>query len=298
MDLKALASYFMDTSFDYWNESTQAWVLAWSVGYMAALDRFQTIYSRPIHLRTFGFPLETTLPASKTIRVNGTSEVYVLGQVRTDHSSGSQYQMLVAGRLCSGLGGGLAQVHRKVTQGTSPNLGPLVDTTVASHYADTELFATRRDAETDQDFDETYLVVLPAHCATVEDDFIHLGGRTLRVASVYTDSGFVVAKAEETADERVNFTYKSNTVTHTPGSGNRASSGGSDYTTTGIIRNYTVMDGGAGANKITFDVHVKKAHMGYTPDTTGKISYLSKVANVFDVFFDSKQSEWCLKCRI
>lgn len=298
MDLKNIASYFMDTQFDYWDESNALWVLNWSVGYLGVMDRFQTIYNRPIHLRTFGFPVDTTMPASRTLRASGTTDIYIIGQVREDITHNEKYQLLVAGRLVTGLGGGLCVVHRKSPQTADVSLGMyLVDAVISSHYCDTEMYGVRGDKETDQDFDETYIITLPDHAVVLEDDFIILGTRSFRALSVYTDSGFITLRAEETADERVDVIYKVNTTTHTPGSTTRPNRSEAEYQVTGAVRNFSMADPKTGTSSVAFDLYIKRAHIDVTPEVFGSIEYLGATTGIASVEFDSKQEEWCIKCR-
>lgn len=297
MDLHAVASYNHTTSILAFDEDTEQWS-EFSQGYMGAADRFQTIYSRPLHLRTFSLPVDVVIPDSRTIKEEGSEEIYILGQTRDDVKDGNRYQMLVAGRLCTGAAGGVAEIHRKVTQGTVPDLGPLVDTVVGNHYCDMEMFSAKSDPETDNDTTLIHYVILSQTVDLEEDDFVHLKGKTYRVQAVYPDSGFTFGRVEQTEDERVDVTYKVNTVSHTPGSGNKPSKGGGNYVITGYIRDYTVTDGGNGKNKIEFCFHVKSKHIGFTPDEHGKINYQGRDADIYEYSFDSKEKEWRFKCRV
>lgn len=300
MEMANVAARFHDISFDHYDAATAEWDLKQSAGRLVPVDRFQSIYSSPLHLRTAAFPADVSLPASRVVRVNGMSEVYLCGQPRSDVGKQGAYGVLCNLRLVSGEAGGLYQVNRKSTQGSAPDLGPLVNQVVASYYGDSQLFSVKKEGEVTNTFVGDFHVLFPATADVREWDFlVDPRGKTYRVLETYFDSGFLLCRALQTVDTRVNATYKANTVTaYVPGSGNKPATDPAQYILTGYLENYKMKDASASGDTAEFQFYVEAQNIGFIPSKKGLLNYEGRDHGIASVSHDSVKRQWCFQCRL
>lgn len=300
MELAQVATSFHDLTFDHYNAVAATWSVNQSTGRLAPVDRFQTLYSAPLHLRTASFPAGITLPASRVMRVNGMEEVYLCGQPRDDVNGQGSYGVLCNMRLVSGNAGGLYQVHRKATQGTSPDLGPLVDEVVATYYGDSQLFSIKKEHDLVNTTVGDFHVIFSATADVREWDFLEAqSGKFYRVLETYFDSGFLLCRAHQTVDTRVDVAYKVNTITtFVPGSGNKPTTNATAYVITGYFENYTTKDADASGVTSEFQLYVEAQNIGFIPSKKGLISYEGREHGIVSVRHDAAKRQWCFQCRL
>lgn len=300
MELKQVAERFHDITFDYYDVVEGTWLLAQTAGRIVPVDRFQSLYSAPLHLRTAALPAGVALPESRTLRVNGMTQVYLCGQPRDDIGASGSRGVLCNLRLVTGQAGGIYQIHRKATVGAAPDKGPLVDSVVASYYGDSQLFSVKKNDELANDYIGDFHLIFPATADVREWDFAEdADGRMYRILETYFDSGFLLCRALETVDTRVDVTYKLNTLAaYTPGTAEKPTRSPVNYVITGYFSSYTDKDKVANGVASEFLFHVEADHIGFIPNKQGLISYAGKDHGILSVTHDAAKRQWCFQCRV
>lgn len=300
MELKQVAERFHDLTFDYYDVAGGNWLPAQTAGRIIPVDRFQSLYSAPLHLRTAALPAGVVLPESRTLRVSGMTQVYLCGQPRDDVAANESRGVLCNLRLVTGEAGGIYQIHRKTTLGATPDKGPLVDSVVAAYYGDSQLFSVKKNDELANDYIGDFHLIFPATADVREWDFAEdASGRMYRILETYFDSGFLLCRALETVDTRVDVTYKLNTVsTYVPGSGNKPTRSDVSYVITGYFKAYVDKDTESSGVSSEFCFCVEADHIGFIPNKQGLISYAGKDHGILSVTHDAVKRQWCFQCRV
>lgn len=293
MDLRRAAAYFEGTSFDTWDEGTSTWTLGAITAKLAPVDRFLSNFHRPTHRRMLGINPATSLPASNTIRVQSTGDIYIIGQLRSDDKNDYEYDSIGIAHLTTFQ----LVVHRKAPIGPSNDPGVLIDSVVGTHYGDIEFRATSESPEQHEEYEDDVFLILPPHTDLQEWDFVYRGTETYQVKSAYIDSGFMFARAVLRQDYRRDFTY------HRKGTGagyNTATgivtSGFVDYAVTGFSRNISEEEiSYADMRPKQLKIVIKQDHIGFTPSIDDQMTWTDGLRyDVRGVRQDPASEEWQL----
>lgn len=289
MDLRTAAAYFEGTSFDTYDEGTAAWTLDAFYAKLAPVDRFLSNFHRPTHRRMLGIDPSVSLPASNTIRLGTTGDVYIIGQVRGDDRDDYEYDNIGISHLVTST----VEIHRRAPTGPSSNPGWLVDSTVGTHYADLEFRASVLGAEQHDSFDDEFFVILPPHADLQEWDFIVRGTETYQVKSSYIDSGFRFGRCVQRSDVRRDFVYLSRGAGfgYDPDTG--VTGGLTAYNVTGFARNLTEEEVNyATITPERLKLVVRRAHIGITPKIDDQVIWEGITYEVRGVNSDPAFEEW------
>ena len=303
MNLRAIAEHFATETFEVFNETTLQFEPTDLEGRVSLVDRFQSIYNKPLRRRTFFHAPEAVFPDSFTIRNDITGAVYLLGQTRQDgRPDEGNYHAITVLHLVTpeepNPAAGLITVYRKVPTGPAENPGWLEEQEVAKHYGDLEFrTASAEDGSYETDV-ESYVGHFPRHADLRQHDFIELDGRRLRITVAMPDSGFMQARMDEEGDSRVNMvlhhwdgTRQYDSTLH------RYVNNEVDYNFTGdVISDY---DMGTWLSDSTsyIDVVVEQAHIGVEPKEGDRVEYEGVSREVIRVEQHGSRRQYRMRCQ-
>lgn len=296
MDLRKVAASFETTNFEVFNETTQLWETSTLDGKIMPVDRFLSNFHRPTRRRMFGCDPDVALPASNTIRVPSTGEIFVLGEQRQDAMLGYNYDKVVIVHKCDYIG----TINRKAAVGPGTDPGHLVNSQVGQHYMNVELRAAQEIDEHREDYEGAYFVIMPPHADVEQWDQITIGTDNYHVQAVYLDSGFKFCRAVQRPDPRKDFTYhyRGATVDYTPATGT-VTDGFVNYNVTGFMQGFKVED----LNYTTIksgDVKmvIRQEHIGIVPLTEDELTLDGQRYKVKGVQQDFLEDQYILHCTL
>lgn len=296
MDLRKVAAAFETTEFDAYDEALQTWIPCALTGKVLAVDRFLSNFNRPTKRRLLGIGPGVTIPASFTIRVPSTSEIYFMGELRRDAEQGAAYDQV--GVLHRSVG--TATINRKAPAGPSNDPGWLVSSAIGTHYADAEL---RADSEIDEHrdlFEGQYFLMFPPHADLQSWDSIVIGGDNYMVNTPYLDSGFAFARATRRVDPRQDFVYHQRGATVDYNTTTRVvTSGLVNFNVTGFAVGYGLGDLNAVPLKAgELKVIVDQAHIGFVPASEDQLTWDGQLYLIHNVKQDFLKDQYQLDCTL
>jgi len=296
MDLRKPAAWFETTEFDIYDEALATWTASGLTGKIMPADRFLSNFNRPTRRRSLGLPPETAVPASNTIRVPSTGEIYFIGALRQDAQGGYAYDKIGILHRSETLG----TVNRRAPVGPSNNPGWLVETVVASHYMDVELRSTSEVDEQKQQFEGDFFVAMPPHATPQAWDRLSIGGEDYMVELTYADSGFKFVRAIKRQDHRQDFVYHSRSaaVDYDPATG-VVTDGLVNYNVTGFAMDDQLGDSNTLQTKESrLVITVEQAHIGVVPTTEDELTWNSQRRRVMRVDQDFLNQQYHLHCTL
>lgn len=301
MNLKGIAELYATEPFEAFDETALAFVPTTVRGRVSLVDRFQSIYNKPLRRRTLFHAPGMAIPASRTVRNTLTGAVYLLGQERTDARPDlGAYHCDTVLHLVTDTGdstaAGLTEVRRRVPKGPSTNPGWLVEEVVAQHYADFEFRTSSREGDTVDLKVGNFVVHMPRHAQLKRNDFLVIHGRQFRVVDAFPDSGFMLSRVDEEADSRVDLVIHHGTGRVYDKTLGRYVENAVSYNVTAEV--ITDIDVGAWASESQsyFDVVVDHDAIGAPPVAGMQVEYLGKRRTVRRVETQQGVLQYRLRC--
>ena len=303
MNLRAIAERFATETFEAFNETTLDFEPIDLLGRVSLVDRFQSIYNKPLRRRTLFHAPEAQFPPSFTIRNTLTGSVYLLGQTRQDaRPDEGNYHAITVLHLVTpeepNPSSGLVSIYRKVPTGPADNPGWLEEQLIAQHYGDFEFrTASAEDGSYEKDI-ESYVVHLPKHANIDENDFVELGSRRMRVTVTMADSGFLQCRMDEEDDTRVNMVlhHWSDERTYDD-TLHRYVNNKVDYNFTGEVISDYEMGTWLSDSTSYMDVVIDKQHIGVVPKEGDRVSYQGFSREVKRVEQHASSGQYRLRCE-
>lgn len=303
MNLRAIAEHFAKETFEAFNETTLAFEPIDLTGRVGLVDRFQSIYNKPLRRRTLFHAPEAKFPDSLTIRNTLTGETYIMGQTRQDgRPDEGNYHAITVLHLVTheppNSAAGLITVYRKVPSGPADNPGWLVEQAVAHHYGDFEFRAASSEGGSYEVDVESYVGHLPRHADLRQDDFLELDGRRLRVTVAMSDSGFMQCRMDEEADSRVDMV-----LNHWDGNRiyddtlHRYVNNKQSYNFTGKVISDYEMGTWLSDSASYIDVVVDQAHIGVEPLEGDTVTYQGVDRTIKRVEEHDSRRQYRLRCE-
>lgn len=300
MNLRNIAAHRITEKLQVWDPVTGDFLPNGLLGRIDLTDRFLSNFNKPLRRRMLFTRFGAQMPDSRTIRHPGTQQVYLLGQTRSDARDGVPYVSLTVCHLVTdepGGSSGLARLYRKQPAGPSADPGWLVETLVATAYADIEFRTSANEENTLDVKTQNFLAVLPSSVSPREWDYLELKGRRYRVVDVYADSGFSGMRVDLEDDPRLDF------VIHVTGERqyNRATHEYTNpvtaYNVTGVIPNSQDFAGWVSESEPYVDVVVESAHIGFVPQA-GKCSVVlgGRTRAVKSVSTQAGERQYRMRC--
>ncbi len=299
--LAAVANRWRTDEFQVWNATLEEFEDGFC-GRMFRVDRFKSIYTRPVHRRQITADPCVGIPTDYVVKQVSTGEIYMVSEIRRqDAIDEVLYDGVMTLHLASSSSGGYAELHRYAVAGTGDDLGPLVDTQQPSTYVDLELRTSSADPDTHDEFVGHYFVTTPISSGMEKGDYLHLGTDQYRIDEVYVDSGYLMARVAREAYDKENLTY------HLP-----QGSGGSYNALTGTVTQETIADriftGAVVRNeeadmresdigRETLTVNVDTDDIGFTPEREHEVTYSGEKYKVDMVVISSNRTQWVLTLR-
>lgn len=301
MHLDKQALRFAQETFEAFDEATLTFVPTSVSGRVSLVDRFQSIYNKPLRRRSLNHSPDVVFPDSLTIRSKITGEVYLIGQRRGDARPDlGHYHDLTVLHLVTDEGenssAGLATLHRKVPKGPPDDPGWLEEEVVGHHYVDLE-FRTSSD---ETDAYDISIMGFTAHfhknAELQRQDFVELHGRFFRVVDHYPDSGFYLARMDEEPDTRVNLVAHRQDVQRYDQDLMRYVTDTVSYNVTGeVVTNYDIGEW-ASESQSYVDVVIDRNHIGFTPEAGLVIELDGRQRTVRRVSTQAGEKQYRLRC--
>lgn len=296
MNFRNIAAKFETTSFDGFDEATQTWVKDSLKGKVMPIDRFLSIFHRATTRRALGIAPNSPLPASHTIRVPSTGEIFIVGLIRSDQKDSNVYDSV--GILSKAYSVG--QVKRKATIGTGENLGVLVESVVGNHYMDIELRTSSEIDGATEEYESKFFLTAPVHSDIQPWDYISLNGTNYQVTVTYIDSGLKMCRVIQREDPRVDVTYhrRGATSAYSPSTG-VVTSGLTDFPTSGFFEGFNSSEVDE-TTILSKDVKliIAKSDIGFYPETGDELTYSGQTYKVHRVHEDFLSKQIKLHCRV
>lgn len=301
MHLSKIAAFRITEPMQAWDPVTGNFTPDAFLGRIDLTDRFLSNFNKPLRRRMLFVRHGEQLPESRTVRHPGTSDVYLLGQSRSDAQGGSPYVSLVVCHLVTeepGGSAGLAKLYRKAPVGPADDPGWLVESLVATGYADIEFRTSATEADTLDVKVENYLCTMSRSIVAMENDRLELRGKNYRVVDTYADSGFSGLRIDEEEDPRVNFVihvsgdrqYDKNTHEYVE---NRRS-----YNVTGQVPGYRDFAPWASESEAYIDVVIEREHIGFIPVAgTCEVEIDGRRRGVRQVSTQAGERQYRLRCH-
>ena len=223
MFLNKIAQKNMFENFDVWDRDSQTFVQPGFQGRIHLMDRFLSIYNRPLRKRQLYVKPGTDLPESMVFRHQTSGSIYLLGKGRQDAASnvdsGNTYvDMYMCHDVTPEPGGssGLARYFRKGAEGPPTNPGWLVEKELEPVYIDMEFRTSATDTAAYDKKIGSLFCWAPLWLEAKEWDFIELWGKKYRVVDVYTEAGLRGLRIDEEKDVRIDFVISVDDETFNP----------------------------------------------------------------------------------
>lgn len=301
MYLNRIAERHAQEPFEAFDEASLSFVPSALAGRVGLVDRFQSIYNKPLRRRTLYHSPDQEFPASGTIRSTITGDVYLLGQRRPDarphlghyHDITTLHRVTDEGECSSS---GLAELYRRVPEGPADDPGWLVEKLVAHHYVDLEF----RTSSNEQDAYDTkimnYTAHFPSGAKLFRHDGVKLHGRVFRVIDHYPDSGFMLARMDEEADHRVNLLIHRKSGTRFDQDAMRYVSEERSYKVTAeVVTNYDMAEW-LDDTQSYIDVVVEQDHIGFAPEAGDIVELDGRRRTVKRVSTQAGERQYRLRC--
>lgn len=299
--LGSVANRWRTDEFQVWNSTTE--IFEGSIcGRLFRLDRFKSIYTRPVHRRQMTADKSLAIPATQVVKQVSTGEIYMISSIRRQDSINNEiYDGVLTLHLASAPSGGLAELHRYAVAGSGDNLGPLVDTMISKTHVDLELRTSSSDRDVHDEYIGHYFVTSPAISGFQSGDYLQLNGYQFRIDEVYYDSGYLMARVAKEDYDKEELTY------HLP-----QGSGGNYDTATGAVTAETMLDRiftgtvtqnmesdvvGTSIGEEFLTVHIDTSDIGFTPEREHEVTYEGEKYKVQSVSIASNRYQWKLTLR-
>lgn len=206
------------------------------------VDRFLSIYNRPVRRRQVTHEATATPPATGVLRNPADGAMYLVGSERNDTLANTLIEGVTTLHLIDGTSFYAEVVRRQRAAGSlDSDPGWLEEVSLGSFYFDLELRTVSEERGSEAVYTSQFFCF--TNCSTLqENDYINLAdGRKLRVQSPYTDAGFYTARATDTPDLRKDIVFSSNEKNAPDGSNfTFAPSGGGSGTVDRTVTNQNV----------------------------------------------------------
>ncbi len=291
MDFAQVAKFFDRQDFDTYNAATATWSEARFKGQIKVSDKFVSMWNRATRKRMlYVGPEEETL-LTPVIRVNGLSDIYMVGTIQHDSHANTYYRAVAPIQHVSGP----ATVNRKAPTGGPSDPGWAVNTVVSNTYADYELRSSAQDnTENTLNYGDFFLF-LPSDVPLQREDTVTVSGRTFYVFESYYDSGLIGARATAEPDSRVNLVYTRVTgQTYNPNT-QTVTDTVQAYNVTGRIKPSPYTEGdNSTVNRRQAVLTVRTSWFPGAPELRDKFTYNSATYIVDKIEQDQQQDEWVI----
>lgn len=301
MYLGALAERWVNEPMEAFDEDTLTFVASPIVARVSLVDRFLSNFNRPLRRRMLHHAPDAALPASRTLRVVATQEVYLVGQRREDSDIGSQYHALSVCHLVTDEGpnssAGLATVRRNAPVGPANNPGWLVESVIGSHYVDIEFRTSLNEQDLEQERRESFIMWLPRDSDLRPHDFVDLHNRSYRVTDVYPDSGFMMARIDEEEDYLVDLVIKVNDGTVYDPNLRKYVATPQAYNVSGLLTSVNDFGAWVSDSEDYISLAINEDHIGFRPKSGMVIQYDGVERTVHFVHYSRGERQYKLRVR-
>lgn len=211
MNPKRLYGRFQNVPISWYDNVQHDYLLTSDKVSISVVDQFLSNFNRPTRRRMMQCDPEMEFGESLTLRDEGTGNLFIVGEPRSDQMRSTPYVSSYLLHLVTPVPGGsagLAQVIRKVAKGPKENPGWLEPELHARTYMDVEVAAVVHETGVEEVYENSVLVFMPRSVTVKRFDLIYINDREYRVSTMYADSGIHIAKCFEEADDRINVLYR------------------------------------------------------------------------------------------
>lgn len=301
MYLRALAERWVNEPMEVFDEATQTFSASPIVGRVSLVDRFLSNFNRPLRRRMLHHAPDVDFPASRTLRVTATGDVYLVGQPREDSDAGQEYHALSVCHLVTdngpGSSAGLATVRRNAPAGPANDPGWLVESVIGYHYVDIEFRTSLNEQDLEQERRESFVMWLQQNADLKPHDFIDLHSRSFRVTDVYPDSGFMMARIDEEEDYLVDLVIKVNDSTTYDPNLRKYVATPQSYNVTGLLTSVNDFGAWVTDSEDYISLAINEDHIGFRPKSGMVISYDGVDRTVHHSHYSRGERQYKLRIR-
>lgn len=294
MDLTQVRGRFDDLAFDAWNFGNSTWTLLAFTGKLALADPKVSLMSKGTRRRML-YTSPGNEPPTNVIRCSTTGEVLMVGTQNKDNLFNTYYRNVVS--LHYGIAG--AVLTRRVPTGPSNNPGWMILTQTLNTFADYELRSDNENIEAQIQQWGAFDLTFPAGTDVQRHDNLTVAGRTFYIFETAPGSGFMIAKATDRPDARVNIVYTVigapvyNPATLTP------TTTFTSYNVTAFIEPYDAQqDSNSTIIKDRVRMMILKTWIGVTPQLKDKIVYGGKTFYISRIASNQLGDEWHILAEV
>lgn len=294
MHLNKIAQKNMHEKFEVWDRETQTFSRRGFEGRVHLMDRFLSIYNRPLRKRQLFVKPGTRLPESRVFRHPKSGCVYLIGQGRQDAASnvdsGDTY---VSMYMCHevtpepGSSSGLASYFRRGPKGPLTDPGWLVEEELEPVFIDMEFRTSSTDTAAYDHKIESLFCWAPLWLEAKAWDFIELWGERYRVVDTYVEAGLRGLRIDREKDVRVDFTIQRNQQVFDP-VGRKWTDNIEEFNVTGVIVDTSDLANWRGVFREDIPssnavVAVNYDHIGFTPEVGMRLNLGGRVREIKEV---------------
>lgn len=306
MFLNHIAQKNMHEQFEVWDRESQTFSRRGFEGRVHLMDRFLSIYNRPLRKRQLYVKPGTNLPESMVFKHPKSGCVYLIGHGRQDAASnvdeGNTYvDMYICHEVTPQPGGssGLAKYFRRVPQGPVTDPGWLVEEELESVFLDMEFRTSTTDTAAYDHKIESLFCWAPLWLEAREWDFIELWGERYRVVDTYVEAGLRGLRIDRERDVRVDFKVLKNERTFDT-TAHKWVDNLQEFKVTGVIIDTQELANWRGVFREDIptsnaEVAIDYDHIGFAPEVGMKVDLGGRIREIKEVYSQAGDKQYRLK---
>lgn len=167
------------------------------------VDRFLSIYNRPVRRRQVSHASSPVMPEVGVVRNPVDGRVYIVGSERNDTNGVEAVEGLTTLHLIDGTSF-TCEVFRRVRDvgGIDADPGHYVEQSLGQFYFDVELRSVSDERDAEAVYTTNYFAFTSCKTLKKNDRIQFADGRSMMVESPYTDAGFYAARLSDIPDTR------------------------------------------------------------------------------------------------
>lgn len=171
--------------------------------HMFDVDRFLSIYNRPVRRRQVSHAPSPVMPEVGVVRNPVDGQIYIVGSERNDTNGSEAIEGLTTLHLIDDTSFS-CEVFRRVRDvgGTDADPGHYIEQSLGTFYFDVELRSVSDERDAEAVYTTNYFAFTSCRTLQKNDRIQFPDGRSMMVESPYTDAGFYAARLSDIPDTR------------------------------------------------------------------------------------------------
>lgn len=301
MYLRSMASRWLNESFDGYDQGAGAFVAGSLRGRLGIADNSPSVSGEVLRRRTLHYPVDASLPDSRTIRHPASGDVYLVGQTRSNTDRNQTYDKAAICHLVDDGNqdgsSGVATIRRRGPTGPSEDPGWLVENVAGKYYSNLVYSTSQSEPDLKQHNVETFFMYLPLTANAAKYDFVELQGNIYRIADLHFDSGFLVAGLDKEEDYRVDLVVEVSDSRTYDESLSRYVDSKKDFNVTMLLDSHQDFNAWNSESSDYMSLSVDVDHIGFRPKAGMVIKYEGRSRTIHHVQFHRGERQYQIRCR-